>query len=480
MRLKELLADAGAVKVCADENFEVRSLKIHSAKVEDGDLFFCMKGVRDDGAAHLGEVKAKAFVAVTDRVPERECAYVLVEDVRRAYAEMSAAFWGHPAESMKFIAVVGTNGKTSTAHYIASILSSAGMATGIIGTEGHYIDGEKVGTSLTTPDSFELNELLFKMRARGVEAVAAEVSAHAIALEKTAGITADIAVFTNLSRDHLDFFRTFEAYKRVKTSFFTPEHTKKAVVNADDPCGREILSAAEREGLPAVSYGLYSPADSFAVNVAEDMDGVRFVANLSDDIAEVRSRLMGEFNVYNLLAAMTVAHELGVSGEQLSHAASRVRGVRGRFSILRNDRGSIVIDYAHTPDGLEKLLRTARTLTKSRLITVFGCGGDRDRGKRGAMGKVAARFSDLTVVTSDNPRFEDPQRIIADITAGMTGAEFRTFPDRTEAVAYALSEMAEGDTVVIAGKGSEDYLDIRGRKVPYSDFDVARRWGQAR
>lgn len=480
MRLKELLADAGAVKVCADENFEVRSLKIHSAKVEDGDLFFCMKGVRDDGAAHLGEVKAKAFVAVTDRVPEVECAYVLVEDVRRAYAEMSAAFWGHPAEGMKFIAVVGTNGKTSTAHYIASILSSAGMTTGIIGTEGHYIDGEKVGTSLTTPDSFELNELLFKMRARGVEAVAAEVSAHAIALEKTAGITADIAVFTNLSRDHLDFFRTFEAYKMVKTSFFTPEHTKKAVVNADDPCGRGILSAAEREGLPAVSYGLYSPADSFAVNVAEDMDGVRFVANLSDDIAEVRSRLMGEFNVYNLLAAMTVAHELGVSGEQLSHAASRVRGVRGRFSILRNDRGSIVIDYAHTPDGLEKLLRTARTLTKSRLITVFGCGGDRDRGKRGAMGKIAARFSDLTVVTSDNPRFEDPQRIIADITAGMTGAEFRTFPDRTEAVAYALSEMAEGDTVVIAGKGSEDYLDIRGRKVPYSDFDVARRWGQAR
>ena len=458
MRLKELLADAGVVKVCADENFEVRSLKIHSAKVEDGDLFFCMKGVRDDGAAHLGEVKAKAFVAVTDRVPEGECAYVLVEDVRRAYAEMSAAFWGHPAEGMKFIAVVGTNGKTSTAHYIASILSSAGMTTGIIGTEGHYIDGEKVGTSLTTPDSFELNDLLFKMRARGVEAVAAEVSAHAIALEKTAGITADIAVFTNLSRDHLDFFRTFEAYKRVKTSFFTPEHTKKAVVNADDPCGREILSAAEREGLPAVSYGLYSPADSFAVNVAEDMDGVRFVANLSDDIAEVRSRLMGEFNVYNLLAAMTVAHELGVSGEQLSHAASRVRGVRGRFSILR----------------------TARTLTKSRLITVFGCGGDRDRGKRGAMGKIAARFSDLTVVTSDNPRFEDPQRIIADITAGMAGAEFRTFPDRTEAVAYALSEMAEGDTVVIAGKGSEDYLDIRGRKVPYSDFDVARRWGQAR
>ena len=480
MRLKELLADADVAVVCADEDFEVRSLKIHSAEVEDGDLFFCMKGVRDDGAAHLGEVRAKSFVAVTERVPETDCAYVIVKDVRKAYALMSSAFWGHPAEGMKFIAVTGTNGKTSTAHYIASILSRAGYTAGIIGTEGHYIDGEKVGMSLTTPDSFELNELLFKMRARGVDVVAAEVSAHAIALRKTAGIKADIAVFTNLTRDHLDYFRTFEEYKAVKMSYFTPEHAKRAVVNADDPCGREILAAAERAGLPAVGYGLYSPADSFAVNVTEDMDGVRFVANLSDDIAEVRSRLMGEFNVYNLLAAMTVAHELGVSGEQLSHAASHVRGVKGRFSILRNDRGSIVIDYAHTPDGLENLLRTARSLTKSRLITVFGCGGDRDRGKRGEMGKIAARYSDLSVVTSDNPRFEDPSRIIADITAGMAGADFRTFPDRTEAVAYALSEMAEGDTVVIAGKGSEEYLDIRGRKVPYSDFDVARRWGQAR
>ena len=479
MRLSELLVGADVAAVCADADFEVGSFRIHSGEVGDGDLFFCMKGSRDDGNLHLGEVHAD-FVAVTETKPETDCRYVLVKDVRRAYAVMSENFWGRPAEGMKFVAVVGTNGKTSTAHYIASLLSAAGFRTGIIGTEGHFIDGEKVGASLTTPDSFELNELLFKMRARGVDVVAAEVSAHAIKLEKTAGITADVAVLTNLTRDHLDYFRTFGEYKETKLSYFSPGNVRKAVVNADDPYGRELMARAEESGLPLVSYGLENPADSFAVNVREDMDGVRFVANLSDDIVEVKSHLMGEFNVYNLLAAMTAVHEMGVSAETLTHAVRKVKAVKGRFSVLKNDRGSVIIDYAHTPDGLENLLRTARLLTKSRLITVFGCGGERDRGKRAVMGAVAAKYSDFTVVTSDNPRFEDPERIIADVVQGMKGADYKTFVDRTEAVAYAMSEMAEGDTVVIAGKGSEDYLDIRGKRVPYSDFDAARRWGQAR
>lgn len=479
MRLSKLLEGVRVSAVCADGNFEVNSLKIDSREVGDGDLFFCMKGVRDDGNRYLPEIKAD-FVAVTECKPEADCRYVLVDDVRRAYALMSSSFWGHPAQGMKFVAVVGTNGKTSTAHYIASLLSGAGFKVGLTGTEGHFIEGEKVGASLTTPDSFEMNELLFKMRARGVDAVVSEVSAHAIRLCKTAGIVADVAVLTNVSRDHLDYFGTFEAYKETKLSYFSPENVKKAVVNVDDAAGRELVRRAEKEGLDCVTYGLENPADSFAVNVREDIDGVRFVANLSDDIVEVKSQLMGEFNVYNLLAALTAARELGVSAETLTHAVRRVRAVRGRFSVLRNDRGSVIIDYAHTPDGLENLLRTARTLTKSRLITVFGCGGERDRGKRRLMGETAAKFSDFVIVTSDNPRFEDPSRIIDDITVGMKGTEYKTFVDRTEAIAYAMSEMAEGDTVVIAGKGSEDYLDIRGKKVPYSDFDTARRWGQVR
>ena len=479
MRLLELLDGIDTVAVCANTDEEVKGLKIHSAEVEDGDLFFCMKGRRDDGNLHLKEIRAE-FVAVTETVPQEGIPYVLVANVRKAYALMSSAYWGHPSSGMRFVAAVGTNGKTSTVHYISSLLTSAGLRTGRIGTEGHFIEGEKVGMSLTTPDSFELNELLFKMRTRGADVVAAEVSAHAIKLQKTAGITAEVAVFTNLTRDHLDYFRSFEEYKETKLGYFTSGAVKKAVVNADDPYGRELMERAADAGVPVVSYGLYSPADSFAVNVKEDMDGVRFVANLSDDIVEVRSHLMGEFNVYNLLAAMTVARELGVSSETLARSVGRVRAVKGRFSVLKNDRGSVIIDYAHTPDGLEQLLRTARTLTKARLITVFGCGGERDRGKRRLMGETAAKFSDFTVVTSDNPRFEDPERIIADVTSGMAGAKFKTFVDRTEAIAYAMSEMSEGDTVVIAGKGNEDHLDIRGKKVPYSDFDAAMRWGQAR
>ena len=252
------------------------------------------------------------------------------------------------------------------------------------------------------------------------------------------------------------------------------------MVNADDPAGRELIARAEKSGLPVVSYGLENPADSFAVNIHENIDGVRFLANLSDELVEVSCGLFGEFNVYNLLAALTAAKELGVSAECLTNAVRKVRAVKGRFSVLRNDKGLIVIDYAHTPDGLENVLKTARTLTKSRLITVFGCGGERDRGKRRIMGEIAAKHSDFVVVTSDNPRFEDPVAIINDIVEGIRGRAFKTFTDRTEGIAYALSEMVEGDTVVIAGKGSEDYLDIRGKKVPYSDFDVARRWGQAR
>lgn len=479
MTLEKLLGGVGVTDIKADGNFEVAGMKIHSDEVSDGDLFFCMKGWHDDGNRYVGGISAN-FVAVTEQRPDCDVPYVLVEDVRKAYAVMSENFWLNPSEGMKLVAVVGTNGKTSTAHYISSLLTYAGVKTGLIGTEGHFILGEKMGTSLTTPDSFELAELLFKMRANGVEVVVSEVSAHAIYLKKLAGVRAEIAVFTNISQDHLDYFGEYDAYKEVKLSYFTPENIGKAVVNADDPAGRELIARAEKSGLPVVSYGLENPADSFAVNIHENIDGVRFLANLSDELVEVSSGLFGEFNVYNLLAALTAAKELGVSAECLTNAVRKVRAVKGRFSVLRNDKGLIVIDYAHTPDGLENVLKTARTLTKSRLITVFGCGGERDRGKRRIMGEIAAKHSDFVVVTSDNPRFEDPVAIINDIVEGIRGRAFKTFTDRTEGIAYALSEMVEGDTVVIAGKGSEDYLDIRGKKVPYSDFDVARRWGQAR
>lgn len=477
MKLDNLLYGVEIQKTNADLNAEIKEIKIHSRTVEDGDLFVCLEGVNDDGNNHLGEINCD-FVALTQKEPESG-KYVLVADARKAYAQVCQNRFLRPMEGMKFVAVVGTNGKTSTAHYIDSVLTFAGVKTGLIGTEGHYILGEKAGQSLTTPDPYELNELFFKMRTRGVEVVIAEVSAHAIYLEKLGDLKADVAILTNVSQDHLDYFKDFSNYQSVKMSYFENGNAKTAIINVDDESGRILLSRLEeRKDIKTVSYGLYNPADCFAVNVVEDIDGVRFVANLDDEIIDVKSSLFGEFNVYNLLGAMSVAKELGVDGETIMHAVRKIKAVKGRFSVLHTEKGTIIVDFAHTPEGLKNLLSTARTITKSRLITLFGCGGERDKTKRAAMGKIASKYSDYIILTSDNPRSEDAFDIIKQIEWGVTIKDVKCIVDRPEAVRFALSEMEEGDTLVLAGKGNENYLEIKGKKIPYSDFDMIARYAR--
>lgn len=477
MKLANLLYGVEIQKTNVDLNEEINEIKIHSKAVEDGDLFVCLEGVSDDGNNHLDEIRTD-FVALTEKEP-KSGKFVLVRDARKAYAQACQNRFLRPLEGMKFVAVVGTNGKTSTAHYIDSILTFAGIKTGLIGTEGHYILGEKVGQSLTTPDPYELNELFFKMRTRGVEVVIAEVSAHAIYLEKLGDIKADVAILTNVSQDHLDYFKDFSNYQSVKMSYFESGQAKTAVVNVDDESGCILLKRLEeKEGVKAVSYGLYNPADCFAVNVVEDIDGVRFVANLSDEIVDVKSSLFGEFNVYNLLGAMSVCSFLGVSGQTLGHAVRKIKAVKGRFSVLHTEKGTIIVDFAHTPEGLKNLLSTARTITKSRLITLFGCGGERDKTKRAQMGKIASKYSDYIVLTSDNPRGEDALDIIKQIEWGVTIKDVKCIVDRAEAVRFALAEMEEGDTLVLAGKGNESFVEIKGKKIPYSDFDMVARYAR--
>lgn len=477
MKLENLLYGVEIQKTNVDSDEEIKEIKNDSRKVEEGDMFVCLEGVCDDGNSHLCEINCD-FVAVTEKEPSGG-KYVVVKDARKAYAQICENRFLRPLEGMKFIAVVGTNGKTSTAHYIDSILSFAGIKTGLIGTEGHYILGEKVGQSLTTPDPYELNELFFKMRTRGVEVVVAEVSAHAIYLEKLGDIKADVAILTNVSQDHLDYFKDFANYQSVKMSYFENGNAKRAIINVDDESGRILLKRLEgREDVKTTSYGLYNPADCFAVNVIEDIDGVKFVANLEDEIVDVKSSLYGEFNVYNLLGAMSVASCLGIDTQTLTHAVRKIKAVKGRFSVLHTDKGTIIVDYAHTPDGLKNLLSTARTLTKSRLITLFGCGGERDRQKRAAMGKIASEYSDFIVLTSDNPRSEDATDIIRQIEWGVTIKDVKCIVDRPEAVKFALSEMEEGDTLVLAGKGNESYLEIKGKKIPYNDFDMVARYAR--
>ena len=480
MTLEKLLDGLKVLSTNVNLEKDIKDIKINSQTVEDGDIFVSMKGLKNDGNKYLDQIK-KDFVAITEIKPQnQEIKYVQVDDVRKAYALISSNFFAHPLEGMKFVAIVGTNGKTSTAHYINSILTNCGFKTGLIGTEGHYILGEKVAHNLTTPDPYELNSLLFKMRAKGVEVVISEVSAHAIYLKKVVGLKADIAVLTNISQDHLDFFKDYKEYERVKLDYFTEENVKKAIVNIDDNAGKRLASRLEKSNVELVTFGLNNPADCFAIDIYEGIDGIHFVANLCDDLVDIRSSLYGEFNVYNLLASISVCAELGVCGETLAKAVRKVKNVKGRFSVLRAEKGTIIIDYAHTPDGLQQLLKTARTITKSRLITVFGCGGERDTAKRALMGEIAENYSDYVVVTTDNPRGENAESILHDIEMGFAGRNYKCIADRTEAIIHAIGEMVEGDTVVIAGKGNEEYLEVKGKKIPYSDFEIARRWGQAR
>ncbi|MDD4839091.1 MAG: UDP-N-acetylmuramoyl-L-alanyl-D-glutamate--2,6-diaminopimelate ligase [Clostridia bacterium] len=477
MELEKLLTNVEVVSSNAEKGIEIGDISINSETASKGDLFICLKGKTADGHDFIKDLKGKVAVFIVEKKPKVDVPYIIVKDTRKAYSLISQNFFRNPANSLRLISVVGTNGKTSTAHIINDILTYAGYKTGLIGTLGHFILNEKVSESLTTPDPYELNKLLFEMLCKGVEIVTMEVSAHAIALQKLYGINFDISILSNITQDHLDYFDTFEQYAETKLSFFSPEHTKLAVVNVDDIWGQKL---AQRIDIPTVTYALDNPCDVFAINVFPDIDGTKFVVNLFDNVLEIKSSLYGVFNVYNLISAMIAASSLGVSTDTICQAVKRLKPIDGRFNILKNGKGMIIIDYAHTPDGLKNLLSTARTITKARIITVFGCGGERDKAKRSIMGAIASKLSELVVITSDNPRGEEPESIIAEIEQGVNGCDKRVFPHRGDAICYALSEMQEGDTVVIAGKGAENYMEIRGKKIPFSDMEQVLKRGARR
>lgn len=473
MKLSDLLNGIEVVEWKVDKDIQIDDICTSSDKAKKGDVFICLEGTKTDG--HIFAEKLKDVAACFIVKKPVNAPYVLVKDTRKAYSVACQNFFGNPSKDMKFISIVGTNGKTSTAHILASLLRTAGIATGTIGTLGHYVGEEKIGESLTTPDPYELNKILQLMKTRAVEVVIAEASAHAIYFDKLYGIKSDIAIFTNVSQDHLDFFKTFKEYSDVKLSFFK-NNVAMAVVNVDDETGRKLVGNIN---VPVITYGLYEPSDVFAIDVYPDFDGTTFVVNVFDEVFEVKSPLYGVFNVYNLLAAMVCASSLGIDTATIKKGIRKLKPIDGRFNVLKNGKGFIVIDYAHTPDGLENLLKTARTITKSRLITVFGCGGDRDVSKRKIMGKIASELSDFVILTSDNPRSENPDKIISDIASGAVKTP-KQIENRTEAISFALNEMTEGDTVVIAGKGAENYMEIKGKKIPYSDLETVIKRGAKR
>jgi UDP-N-acetylmuramoyl-L-alanyl-D-glutamate--2,6-diaminopimelate ligase len=471
MRLEELVAELPGARVVGNPTVEVAELAYDSRKASPGTLFFCVVGQKVDGHEFAPRVVEEGAVAL---VVERELAglavpQVVVADSRAAMAPLAARFYGDPTGELRVAGITGTNGKTTTAFLVREILQAADFRCGLLGTVKQVVGGVEKEVVRTTPEAIELQATFRQMLEGGDEACAMEVSSHAMALHRADAIHFEVALFTNLTQDHLDFHADMEDYFLAKRKLFETEGLGVRIVNVDDPYGRRL--AEEFECVTFSAEG--AEADYSAQDVEFDATGSTF------NVGEMRLRtaLPGHFNVANALGAFAAAEAMGVGAEFAAAGLARAARVPGRFEPIDEGQGfAVLVDYAHTPDSLENVLRAARLLTTGKLISVFGAGGDRDRDKRPKMGRAGAALSDLAVVTSDNPRSEDPEAIVAEVAGGAEGGvELEVVVDRREAIALALGRAQPGDTVVIAGKGHEQGQEFEnGRKIPFDDREVAR------
>lgn len=499
MKLRDLLAGIEPLAVAGNTSVEISSVAYDSRKVQLGALFVAMRGEKADGnrfvfdaidrgaAAVLSELPRPqnprlGVVYANEVVPPRDVpdsvAWIQVPQARKALAIAGANFYGRPADKLKLIGITGTNGKTTTTYLLDSILRAAGRKTGLLGTISYRTPRGELVASNTTPESLDLQRFFAEVAGGGGTHVTLEVSSHALAMDRVWGCPFAVAVFTNLTRDHLDFHKTMEDYWAAKRRLFEGTGAgapKVGVVNTDDPASKQLRGLAGR----TISYGLTNGADVVTRKFALSVSGLEFSVQTPAGRAEIRSPLVGRTNVYNILAAVAAAVGLGIDLEAIREGVARLPAVPGRFE--RIDEGQpflTVVDYAHTDDALRNLLETARELPHSgRIITLFGCGGDRDRTKRPLMGEVAGALSQLVVLTSDNPRTEDPLRIINDAIVGLQKAQakYMVEPDRERAIERALDEAQPGDILLLAGKGHETYQILRDRTIDFDDREVVRR-----
>ena len=473
MKLRQLLADISVLECTADPEQNIDEIYYDSRKVTPGSLFVAITGFATDGNKYIPMALQKGAVAVVTAVrPETDIPYVLVDNDRLALAMLGVNFFGHPATQMTMIGITGTNGKTSTTLLLKHILEQTlGAKVGLIGTMENLIGDEVIPTERTTPESFDLQALFGRMRSAGCSHVVMEVSSHAIALDRVGGVQFDVAAFTNLTEDHLDFHKTMENYCDTKAVLFT--RCEKAVVNRDDEWAQRITKDAACDIL---TTSVTDNAGLQATDLQLHADGISFRASTDEETVDVALPIPGRFTVYNALTALGVARQLGISLEAAAHALKSAKGVRGRVEVVPTPGKpyTVLIDYAHTPDGLENVLRSVRDFCKGRLISVFGCGGDRDPIKRPIMGEIGVRLSDIAVITSDNPRSEAPMAIISDILKGVTEdmGSYVVVEDRKKAIAYAMDIAEKHDIIVLAGKGHETYQEICGVKYPLDERDV--------
>lgn len=474
MKLKELLLGIEYTLVKGNADIEVGRLITDSRKISKGDVFVALTGLGSDGHNFAeAAVKNGAVAVIAEREVECFGAVLLVcESTRKLIARAAANYYGHPDKKLKLIGVTGTNGKTTVTHIIKQILELKGEKTGLIGTN-HYLIGEKeLDSSGTTPEAEELHSIFKRMADEGCKYVVMEVSSHALALSRCEGLHFEVGVFTNLTEDHLNYHRDMDDYAAAKAKLFAM--CKYTVLNEDDPYCKVMKKSAAGK---TVSYGIRKNAEMKAEDIIYSQRGISFTWTFGSSAVPMKMAIPGEFSVYNALAGIGAAAMLGYSDMDIAKGVLLVRGVKGRAEIVPTDTDyTVMIDYAHTPDGLENILKAVRGFAERRVIVVFGCGGDRDAPKRPIMGKIAAKRADFAVVTSDNPRTEKPEEIVKQITEGMKGAEkkYKAVVDRTEAIKYALSVAEKGDVVILAGKGHETYQDIAGKKNHYDEREIIR------
>ena len=465
MKLRELLKDIPVLETNADPELEISHVAYDSRKVSPGSLFAAISGFASDGNRFIPMAMEKgAAVVLTAKKPEQDVPYVLVENDRLALALVSANFFGHPAKSMTMVGITGTNGKTSVTLLLKQVLETClGAKVGLIGTMANMIGQESIPTERTTPESYELQALFARMRDAGCTHVVMEVSSHALSLERVGGIRFDVAAFTNLTEDHLDFHKTMDAYCDAKAELF--RRCGKAVINVDDPYAARMMAAA---ACPVLTTSVTGNADLTARNPRLLSDGISFEAVSQEGAVAVSLPIPGRFTVYNALTVLASARQLGISLADCARALSHASGVKGRIEVVPTPGMpyTVLIDYAHTPDGLENILTSVRDFCRGRLISVFGCGGDRDPIKRPIMGEIGVKYADFAIITSDNPRTEDPMAIIRDIEKGVKKehGEYIVIEDRRRAIRYAMDIAEKNDIIVLAGKGHETYQDIGGHK----------------
>ena len=473
MKLRELLQDIAVVKVNTDMETEITQVVYDSRKVTPGCLFVAIAGFVSDGNRYIPMALEKGAVAVVTAAEQPDTVpYVQVSSDRLALAQIGANFYGHPAKAMKLIGVTGTNGKTSATLLLKHVLETVqGAKVGLIGTMANMIGKDQVAAERTTPESLDLQALFAKMRDAGCQYVIMEVSSHAIALDRVGGVEFDVAAFTNLTEDHLDFHKTMENYCDTKAELFA--RCRKAVANRDDSWCDRLLKKAD---CPVLTTSISGNAALLAEDQHLRADGVGFTAVYGQERVPVSLPIPGKFTVYNALTVLGIALQLGISLEDAAKALITAQGVKGRVEVVPTPGKpyTVLIDYAHTPDGLENVLSSVRGYCQGRLIAVYGCGGDRDPIKRPIMGRIGTELSDIAVITSDNPRTEEPAAIIADILKGVDLEKNNciVIENRPEAIRYALDIGEKNDIIVLAGKGHETYQEIRGVKYHLDEREV--------